>query len=266
MELGQSAGEIEMNTQVATTPRDLSLGPPANWDELDSLSHSVQFYEDDAVLLEGLSRFIGSALGSGDAAVVVATKAHRDELARLLRARGLNVALAKSQGRYVSLDAAETLSKILTGGWPDAARLTAVLGGVLARAAASGNHPRVAVFAEMVALLSAQGRHEAAIRLEQLWNDLSHTHSFHLHCAYPIDSFRQADEAESLERICAEHARVIPAESYTSLTTDEERLRAVTLLQQRAQALETEIEEHSAHRLKCTVGFTWSRGGRHRST
>jgi signal transduction histidine kinase len=35
---------------------------------------------------------------------------------------------------------------------------------------------------------------------------------------------------------------VIPAESYTELTTEQERLRAITLLQQKAEALETEIE------------------------
>jgi len=41
----------------------------------------VQFYEDDSFLLEALSRLVGDSLTSGDSAVVIATKAHRDGLA-----------------------------------------------------------------------------------------------------------------------------------------------------------------------------------------
>jgi signal transduction histidine kinase len=47
----------------------------------------------------------------------------------------------------------------------------------------------------------------------------------------------------SLERICAAHTRIIPAESYTSLKTENERFRAVIRWQQKAQALESEIAE-----------------------
>ena len=46
----------------------------------DHTGHSVQFYVDDAFLLDGLSRFIGTALGAGDAAIVLATQAHREAL------------------------------------------------------------------------------------------------------------------------------------------------------------------------------------------
>jgi len=39
------------------------------------------------------------------------------------------------------------------------------------------------VFGEMIALLWADKKFEAAIRLEQLWNELSKTHFFDLRCA-----------------------------------------------------------------------------------
>src|SRR5204863_3276451 len=45
------------------------------------------------------------------------------------------------------------------------------------------------------------------------------------------------------DKICAEHSQVIPAESYTSLGEADERLRAITFLQQRALALEAEMRE-----------------------
>ena len=42
-------------------------------------------------------------------------------------------------------------------------------------------------------------------------------------------------------KICGSHSRVIPSESYVSLTTAEERLRAVAYLQHRAKQLEAEL-------------------------
>ncbi len=205
----------------------------------------VQFYADDSFLLEGLSRFIGSALGAGDAGIVIATKAHRDELNRRLEALGLDTARSAAQGRFVSLDAQETLAKFMVDGWPDEARFSEVIGGVIQRvtAAAKGAQPRVAAFGEMVALLWTDGKGEAAIRLEQLWNDLAQKHSFYLHCAYPMSGFSRSQDGDPIQKICAEHSHVIPAESYTELVTEPDRFRSVALLQQKAQALDTEVVE-----------------------
>jgi PAS domain S-box-containing protein len=46
--------------------------------------------------------------------------------------------------------------------------------------------------------------------------------------------------------ICRQHSQIIPAESYTTLTDPDERLRAITLLQQKANSLEAEIAERKA--------------------
>src|ERR1700674_2716737 len=73
--------------------------------------HVVQFYTDDGALLDSLSSFIGGALGAGQAAVVLATQAHRDGLAQRLETPGLKIAYVLQQGRYISLDAAEIVSK-----------------------------------------------------------------------------------------------------------------------------------------------------------
>jgi len=204
----------------------------------------VQFYGEDAFLLDELSRFIGTALGAGDAAVVIATKAHRDGLAQDLKARGLDVARATEQGRFVSLDAAETLAKITRDGWPDAALFTEVVGSVLGQAvAAAGKNSRISAFGEMVALLWSQGNAEAAVRLEQLWNDSAQHYPLSLRCAYPMSGFDREYHSDTFLKICAEHSHVIPVESYTALIDDEQRLRSITHLQQKALALEAEMAE-----------------------
>ncbi len=41
-------------------------------------AHIVQFYAEDSFPLDGLSRFVGTPPGAGDAAMVISTRAHRD--------------------------------------------------------------------------------------------------------------------------------------------------------------------------------------------
>ena len=91
-------------------------------------------------------------------------------------------------------------------------------------------------FGEMVALLWEDGKYDAAIRLEQLWNELGKEHSFFLHCAYPIKNFSQDDHSEPFLKICSEHSNVIPSDSYTALESQAEQRRNVALLQQKEQA------------------------------
>ena len=219
--------------------------PVADWYDHDHSGHVVHFYSEDVSLLDGLSRFIGTALGAGDAAVVVATKAHRDGLAQRLKERGFDPARAIEKGRYIVLDAAETLPTFMVDGWPDATRFARVLGNIMTQAiaAAEGERPRVAAFGEMVCLLWEQGKPEAAIRLEQLWNDLAKTHSFSLRCAYPMGKFDREEHGGSFLKISAEHGGVIPGESYTELISEDERIRSVAYLQQKAESLAAEIKE-----------------------
>lgn len=207
--------------------------------------HVVQFYRQDSSLLDSLSHSIGPSLEAGDAIVVIATKGHRLGLAERLVAMGLELETIRRSGRYLSLDANETLSKFMVEEMPDAGRFAELAGTIIQRATLAarpigGRKHRVFAFGEMVALLWGAGKSAAAIRLEQLWNDLATTHSFSLHCAYPLKSFDRVEHGEPFLQICGEHSVVIPDESYEALETEQERRRTVTYLQQKAQALETE--------------------------
>jgi PAS domain S-box-containing protein len=194
--------------------------------------HFVLFCETDAFLVNVVSEFTGAGLKAGDACIVLATGPHRESLEERLKGDGLDVAAALVRGQYVSIDAAAILPEFMIDGSPDPERFARVVGGIIAQAAKDQRHVRI--FGEMVALLWADGNQEAAIRLEELWNDLGKTYSFSLFCAYPMHGFgREAYEGEFTE-ICKQHSRVIPTESYTAL------------LQQRANLLEVEIAERKA--------------------
>src|SRR6202049_5113069 len=224
----------EMSTSTSLSGKQLH--------EYEHDGHVVQFYMHDEALLDSLSSFIGGALGAGQAAVVLATQAHRDGLAQRLETLGLNIASVIKQGRYISLDAAEILSKVAPNDSPDLARFAEVIGKILAQAqnATEVKESGIAVFGEMVTLLLMGGNTAAAIQLEQFWNHLAVTYSFSLRCAYPMGGFERAEDAKTFIGICAEHTGVMPAESYTALISEDDRLRGIAILQQKAQALDGE--------------------------
>jgi DNA-binding NarL/FixJ family response regulator len=174
--------------------------------------HEAQFYTNDAVFRESATHFIGAALKTGNAAIVFATKPHRESLLQGLKAQGMDADAAIQQGAYVSLDAAETLSLFMVKGWPDADRFFEGFRNLIHSAsnAAKAENPRVAICGEGVALLWAEGKMEAAIRLEQLGNILAETYKADILCAYPSSLLIQEDE-HAFRTICAEHSAVYSA-------------------------------------------------------
>lgn len=218
--------------------------PHSDWRDMGDGEHFVQFYETDVFLLNTLAGFMSGGLEAGDACIVVATKPHREGLDVRLQAYGLDTAAVRGRGQYLSLDADDTLSKFMVDGSPEPKRFLDAIRSIIARA--GEGRPRVRVFGEMVALLWAEGNRAAAIRLEELWNDLGKTESFTLFCAYPMSGFGGQALAEPLGDVCSAHTRVIPAESYTALDDAEERLRTILELQQKARSLEAEIAERKA--------------------
>lgn len=217
------------------------LAPSMDWGRIDEHQHCVQFYESEEFLLSLLTDFIGTGLKMGDGCIVVATHAHREALDEQLALKGLDVEGARSSGQYVALDAVETLSMFTVGGKQDPVLFKEVIGNII-NGARSGR-PSVRVYGEMVALLWAEGKHGEAISLEGLWNEMLKLHSFSLLCGYPLNGFCDEAQAESLHSVCAAHSSVVPAESYTSLKDDHERLQAIIQLQRKARLLETEVEE-----------------------
>jgi PAS domain S-box-containing protein len=182
-------------------------------------AHTVQFYGEDGVLLHELKSYIGSALTTGSSAIVIATEGHIVGLARTLEAHGIDIRKAEAENRYFPLNATEVMSQFIVGGRPDPVRFEEVVGSLIARAAqgARDENKCVVAFGEMVALLWAEGRAQAALELEKMWNGLAKRHSFSLHCAYPMQGFRSEELADSLLKICAEHTGVVESDSVIHL-------------------------------------------------
>ena len=172
--------------------------------------HAVQFYDGDASFVDGFTLFISEALSTWNAVIVVATKPHRERLLQRLHAHGLDIPAAINQGRYIALDAAETLSTFMVNDLPDPLRFFKIIGDLIVTAyqAARGEHPRVASCGECAPLLWAEGRTEAAIQLEHLSGEIANTCDVDILCGYTMKSFQREPERHIYERICAEHTAV----------------------------------------------------------
>lgn len=165
--------------------------------------HVVQFYEHDEQLVEAVGAYLADGLRSGEAALVVATAAHRDAFEAWLTATGIDTAEARRRGDLVTLDAAETLARFMVDGQPDAAAFDAVVGGLVRDLRRDGRPPRI--YGEMVALLWDDGHVPAAIALEALWNDLGRDVDFTLFCAYRS---QPGDDLAALDHVCDLHSAV----------------------------------------------------------
>jgi signal transduction histidine kinase len=204
--------------------------------------HLVQYYEREGFLYDRVTDFMSEGLRGSDAALLIATRAHREGVESRLRRKGVDLAHLTEGGRYHALDAQETLSRIMVDGTPDQHRFANTIGPVI-RTARTGDR-RVLAFGEMVALLWAEGNRDGAIRLEELWNDLARRETFALLCAYPISQFDDVAYAKPFADINAAHTWVTPAESY-SIAEADERNRVIATLQQKAAALEAESKQRA---------------------
>ncbi len=202
--------------------------------------HRVQFYESELFLLDAVSTFIAVGLETGAGCVAIATQNHLDAIRDRLTARGLSGALAN--GKYVAMEASGALSQFMTNGMPDAARFKDIVGGLITKIDEGGGRP-TRVFGEMVNLLLADGNSQAAIRLEELWNELAKNNSFSLLCGYPMDKFNRGENEKLFLDVCTRHTHVLPSDGYAAMRSQEERLREIARLQQKAASLEVEIAE-----------------------
>ena len=179
---------------------------PVFWGEIAPCEHIAQFYEDDGVLLDTLTGFIGGGLKAGESTIVIATAAHLRALEVGLQNSGVDVVSALVQHRYIALLADEALDRFMVKQWPDDTLFANFVTALIARARANGR--RVRAFGEMVALLWARGATAATVRLEYLWHQLCKTENFSLFCAYPKAGFTK-DSSKSMREICDAHSRVI---------------------------------------------------------
>jgi hypothetical protein len=167
--------------------------------------HIVQTWEDPSVLAGTVTRYLRAGLRDGEAALVVARPAHFE----LFKQQLPQARVAGRTGQLRFFDAEDTMAKFMDDGMPDWKRFHTAVGGLIAELRLQ--YPAVRVYGEMVDVLWQRGEREAAIRLEEYWNDLAKLQTFSLFCAYQLDDRDSLSYGGSFECVCRLHTHLIPA-------------------------------------------------------
>lgn len=139
-------------------------------------THVVEFYgKNESALVHNVARFLRGAVEHGGHGIVIATDG---------RLEGLRDALFGYRN-LLFLDAREGLAGFMVGGRPNHALFDATIGKLVRARAPHGN---LRAYGEMVGILWEAGMHDAAIELEELWNELLARTPFSLYCGYPLDA------------------------------------------------------------------------------
>jgi CheY-like chemotaxis protein len=177
----------------------------------NTCNHAVQFHSDDESLVGGFTAFIETALKAGNAVIALMTASHLNSLFLRLQAQELDISTAISEGRYIPLDVADTLATFMVNDLPDPVRFRKIAGDLVAAAAkaAKGDRPRVVACGEAGPTLLAQGKADAAIRLEHLWDEMAKACVLDTLCGYVLTRVQREHESGIYDRICAEHLTVL---------------------------------------------------------
>jgi hypothetical protein len=178
--------------------------------------HAAHVYRELGELAQSVSAYLTVGFEIGEPALLVATPEHLREFMASLAASGWDEARVEQAGLLAVADAAETLGAIMDGGdgTPSKRVFEKTVGGLLDLF--PGKHVRA--FGERVDLLSRDGRVEAAIALEELWNDLRRRRDFSLLCGYHLNVFDRAAQAGVLPDVCRMHSHMLPALDPARLT------------------------------------------------
>ena len=137
-----------------------------------SSRHRVQFYNDEGYLLSSVSEHLTDSLVCDGLALAFTTAEHRQQIYERLALAGVPAEAIKK--RCFLIEASEALSKFMRNGMPDRQLFFPAIKSFLQPQRANGSfHAGVAAFGEMVAVLLAEGKREAAIQLEQLWTEFT---------------------------------------------------------------------------------------------
>lgn len=207
--------------------------------------HLVGVYATDAALAAAAAAFLVPSLVAEGVGVVLGTGTRREAIADELGGRGVDVELARREGRLVWIDGAELLDRIRADGQIDADRFDEVVGQQLAALGAGGRQVRV--FGELLAVLWAAGDVVGALELERLCDELVAHQPLSLLCGYPM-RLVDAVGAETLEGVVATHTAPAPGDAdVTTRLADERRAaaleRRLALVEERRRALLRDRDE-----------------------
>ncbi len=169
--------------------------------------HPCHFYSDDAALATTVASFLAPAFREGQAVVAFGTPGHLAAIEKRLRSERHDVDGARARGQYQTFDAQAALESLVVGELPVQERFEEIIGSRVELAAREFGAVRA--FGEIVSLLWRDGKRQAALRLEEMWNEAIGLHPLSLLCGYNVRSFTSAHDAAGVTGIISAHTNVL---------------------------------------------------------
>jgi hypothetical protein len=179
--------------------------------------HFAQLHRDPQALTAAVTLFLQTGLRRGNGVVMIASREHTDLFMAGLREEGLDPGVFLKSGQLELHDADWTLRKFMRNDMPDWEDFRRSLGAMFERVRAFGRGTTRA-YGEMVDLLWHEGKQDAAIRLEEYWNELARLYPFSLFCGYLLDVHHEHTYSGRLEEIGRTHSDIVG-------TPEDERFR-----------------------------------------
>jgi DNA-binding NarL/FixJ family response regulator len=178
----------------------------------DSSRHELQIYPNDASFLEGFAKFIAGGLNAGNAVVVIATETHRQGLFQKLKSEGFDLDALIRSGSYTAIDVYESLALFMSNDKLDPARLGHAVSRFVNTASKepAGATRRVTACGECAPLLWTEGKLDAALRMEELWDEASHKYGLNSLCGYLSGTLEGEKGHKIFQKISSLHATPVP--------------------------------------------------------
>jgi hypothetical protein len=161
--------------------------------------HAVQFYREPAFLCRTIAEFVAEGLRAGDPAIVIATAGHRASIQNELRERGFDVELLMRATDLVMSDVRAGLAEFMIDGMPHPGAVKHLLGNSLEQVCRGRAHCTPRVYGEMANILWKDGLPAAALRLEELGNEVLATHNAKILCGYSMGNFYKGTAFDAIK-------------------------------------------------------------------
>jgi hypothetical protein len=189
---------------VATSDTALLINAPVG-------RHFAQFYRTPQERLRSLGLFVETGLRRGNAVILIATPGDSETLLERLATMNLCPVDRLKSGQLVILDSQATLNEFMVRDMPDWSRFRKTIGRAL-EDAHSVERGSIRAYGDMVNILWNAGRVDAAIRLEEYWNELARIYPFSLFCGYTLDTQHESGYQGPLNEIARTHGDIISSD------------------------------------------------------
>ncbi len=216
------------------------MSPNSSWHLTNSNgNHIVKVCPNDTLQAEAVTIYVKDGLLNEEAVIIFARSSLRKTVIANLNKLGIDVDHYKVLGQLKFFEAEHILACFHSEGVLDESIFLKLIGTPIQEI--KSKFGKVMVFGEIVNVLWKNAEHDAAMQLDECWNNLCQRIDFSFLCAYSLESFNSAAFDESIALLYQYHKHLLPVHADIPAIEKEE-----TTLQAFGSAWNSAIERFRA--------------------